>query len=122
MAGCAKCGSDVLIDHARVIYHGHLNSAQDLAVTVYRNPGAAFFREGVSGPLHATVCGSCGYTELYVTNSGELVEAFNEGEKARKEHPETFKDPWYWRCTKCRRINAPSSKECMGCSTSRGVP
>lgn len=119
MAGCVKCGSAVLIDHARIIDRGDGNWEHDLSVKVYKNPFALLFRGGVSGPLEAIVCGACGYTELYVQNPRELVEAVREAEDLRKQQPPAGTGPWYWKCPKCRRTNAPSSKECVDCSTSR---
>ncbi|HLY73084.1 MAG TPA: hypothetical protein VKU80_03110 [Planctomycetota bacterium] len=119
MAGCSKCGSNVLIHHARIIDHGAHNWEQDLSVKVYTAPFGLLFRGGVSGPLEATVCGACGFTELYVLNPRELVKAVEESEKVRREQPPREPGPWYWRCSNCHRMNAPSSKSCMDCSTSR---
>ena len=118
MAGCAKCGSKVLIDQARIIDHGD-TSEQDLAVTVYRHPLALFFKGGVSRPLHAKVCCSCGYTELYVQNPLGLVQAVQEADESTRGLPQNPAAPWYWQCATCRRMNAPSSKECMDCSAPR---
>lgn len=87
MSGCAKCGFEVLIHDVRVIAHGNGKGEQDLSLQVYRNPGALIFKRGVSGPLHATVCGSCGFAEFYVANPKELLNVAKETNPALGQQP-----------------------------------
>jgi len=71
---CIKCGSDKIIADIRVVDHGYYDTKHDLAVEIQKNPGAKIIKRYLKGPLHAWICGDCGYTELYADNAAELWE------------------------------------------------
>jgi predicted nucleic-acid-binding Zn-ribbon protein len=70
---CAKCGSSSLIEGVRVLR----GEDQDVNLRVDAHPDAHFFffKAATRTPLHALVCGQCGFTELYAADSAALVEA-----------------------------------------------
>jgi predicted nucleic-acid-binding Zn-ribbon protein len=72
---CAKCGSSSVIQRAMVVdvYQGR---EQNLRVRVDADPAAVMFKKSVRSPIHACICGQCGYMELYADNPGELYQAF----------------------------------------------
>jgi rRNA maturation protein Nop10 len=47
------------------------------------NPGALLFKGTHSGTLSASICGQCGYTELYVSNPAELLAAYRRSKLAK---------------------------------------
>jgi hypothetical protein len=49
---------------------------QNLRVRVDAEPTAMMFKKCVRAPVHAWICGQCGYIELYADNPGELYQAF----------------------------------------------
>ncbi len=69
MPQCPKCASPVRMDHLRMLTGG--DYVRDLTVEAYGNP-------------QATVCGSCGYTELYAVDPGSLVHAVKQAEKRER--------------------------------------
>ncbi len=75
MTSCPRCGSPRIVRNAHLLDRAHLPSLQDLGVAVHREPGAVFFKDAVSTPLRARVCGACGYTELYAEDPGALLAA-----------------------------------------------
>ena len=50
-----------------------------LEVEVYENPAALLFKGTHAGTLTASICGRCGYAELYVSNPAELLAAYRRG-------------------------------------------
>jgi hypothetical protein len=48
---------------------------------VERHPRAIFLTGPVSRELHATVCGQCGFTELYVAEPEELLSAYRTSQE-----------------------------------------
>lgn len=76
--GCPKCGSTVVIPGVSVVDYGHSNAKRSLKVEVHENPDAWFFKGTRQGVLKAMICGQCGFTELYVTNPQELLEAYRK--------------------------------------------
>jgi ribosomal protein S27AE len=77
---CPKCSSSVVIEGGRIFDHFQGAVKSDLAVTVYERPEAWLFKGAVATSLRAWVCGSCGYTELYVENPKTLVDALGKQE------------------------------------------
>ena len=65
---CAKCGSDAVMSDVRVADA----LEEELAVEVQTKPHAMFLKGTVRVPLRATVCGACGYAELYATDAARL--------------------------------------------------
>jgi hypothetical protein len=45
-------------------------------VRIEGNPSAWIRKDRLYGELTARICGECGYTELYVSNAGELYEKY----------------------------------------------
>ena len=68
---CPKCDSEDLIRDVHV--HGGFH-ARSLKVEIVENPEAWFDKGVREGILTATVCGRCGFTELYVQNPEELLK------------------------------------------------
>ena len=80
---CPKCGSKECVPDARVIDRGDYNGdAGDLLVGVYRRPSAMLLKGKVTATLHAKVCASCGFTELYASNPQALHAAWVAGRNA----------------------------------------
>jgi len=72
---CPKCGSDNQIPDVHV--HGGFH-ARSLKVEIVENPEAWLDKGVHEDVLTATVCGQCGFTELYVKNPAELVKAYRQ--------------------------------------------
>ena len=72
---CLKCGSDKQIPGVHV--HGGFH-ARSLKVEIVENPEAWLDKGVHEDVLTATVCGQCGFTELYVKNPAELVKAYRQ--------------------------------------------
>jgi len=84
MPKCPKCASAMLLDHLRVLTGGE--SLQHLTVQAYGNPDALVFKERANSKMEATVCGECGYTELYAVDPKSLAKAVAEaGRKSRRK-------------------------------------
>lgn len=63
---CPKCDSANIIEGAKAIDRGHLNSeAADLSLATFRTPEAFVFKGKMSTNLSAWVCAECGYVEFY---------------------------------------------------------
>lgn len=75
---CTKCNSDMMMDGAYVA------DAQGprVVVGVERHPDKGRLTRAVSTLVHASVCGSCGYVELWANRPAELYDAYQ-----RVEHP-----------------------------------
>ena len=81
MNQCLKCKSDKIIPRLRIMDRGQYGSdTGDLSVVAYKDPDALVFRGACEGALFASVCGECGFTELYAENPRELYEAYRTGE------------------------------------------
>ncbi|HEY1014009.1 MAG TPA: hypothetical protein VGE07_14955 [Herpetosiphonaceae bacterium] len=74
---CDKCGSDKIIPNAEVLDHSHTN-IYNLSVAVNEDPNALFFKGRHTGTLYATICASCGHTELKATNLRELWDVYQQ--------------------------------------------
>lgn len=76
---CPKCNSDHMVDGA------YVGGAQDarIVIGVDRHPDHGRLRQNMSTRIHASVCGSCGYAELYANQPGELYEAYSRGAGVR---------------------------------------
>ena len=80
---CVKCGSTDIISEARVIDRDP-GGEHDLHVRVDADPDALFFEEAERCPVHARVCGHCGYTELYADDPGNLLAAWRRSQESSK--------------------------------------
>lgn len=67
-----------MIQGVRIIDRGDDNAAYDFSAVVDTKPSAIFFKGRCYGPMRASICGSCGYTEFYATNPEELYDAYQE--------------------------------------------
>ena len=77
---CPKCKSTNVIKRARFADRGHGNSTDDQVIELFENPDAMIFKGAFKQTLHAWVCGTCGYTELYVDNPEELWKFYERHE------------------------------------------
>ena len=82
MEKCPKCSSAILMDHLRVIAESE--GSGDIVVEAYGDPKAVVFRQAVRSRVEATVCGGCGYMELFALDPQILVDAVTEAERHRK--------------------------------------
>lgn len=73
---CPKCASRSMVDGAWVA------PAQGtrVVVGVDRHPDRGPLPRPMSTRVHASVCGQCGYVELYANKPGELYEAYHAAE------------------------------------------
>jgi hypothetical protein len=49
---------------------------RDLQIRVDRDPSAIILKKSVRSSVHAFVCSSCGFVEMYADNPHDLYEAF----------------------------------------------
>lgn len=75
---CPKCGSQKIISDVQVRESGSNTGTQ---VVVHENREALIFKGTHVRSLQAWICGSCGYTELYVYSPEELYEADSKNRK-----------------------------------------
>ena len=75
---CSKCGSEKLMSGMDVKSYGDHSAQVGVFVTVDENPDAMFFKGQHQGSIRATVCGACGYAELYVDNARSLYSIYTE--------------------------------------------
>ena len=71
---CAKCGSERIVANVGVFDQGQYSDGT-LKVVFEQKPEAWFFKRPVLSALRATICGVCGYTEMFVENPQEIYEA-----------------------------------------------
>ena len=64
-AQCTKCGSDKLISLLSIADQGQYSDGTLKAHVGFTNPEAWLFKGAVYARLRATICGECGYTELF---------------------------------------------------------
>ncbi|MFQ5536278.1 MAG: hypothetical protein ACE5GJ_02385 [Gemmatimonadota bacterium] len=80
---CPKCASDQVVDGAFV----SLPQGSRITVGVDHNPDGDTLAQPASTGLHASVCGSCGYVELWANRPGELLEAYRKAARTRPASP-----------------------------------
>jgi predicted nucleic-acid-binding Zn-ribbon protein len=75
---CPKCASTQMVDGAWVA------PAQGtrVVVGVDRHPDRGALPRPMSTQVHASVCGACGYVELYANQPRELYEAYRRAESS----------------------------------------
>ncbi len=81
---CLKCGSEDIIPNVRIVTYTeefNLKLAQDLQVEIYENPEALVFKGTHTERLTASICGQCGYTEMYVSNPQNLRNTYRKNKK-----------------------------------------
>lgn len=71
---CPKCASSNMVDGAWVA------PAQGtrIVVGIDRHPDRGPLPRPMSTQVHASVCGACGYVELYANKPAELWEAYHQ--------------------------------------------
>lgn len=77
-SSCARCGADTLIPDARLVDRGDDNARETLLAGVMRHPDAYISKGEELAPVHARVCGTCGFVELYVAAPAALWQAYLE--------------------------------------------
>ena len=72
---CPKCGSEDVIPnvHVRGGFHDH-----KLKVEIVENPEAWVLKGVHESILTSTMCGQCGFVELYAKNPAELLKAYRQ--------------------------------------------
>ena len=68
-----------------MVVDSYQGGGRNLKVRVDADPAAVMFKKSTRSPVHAWICGQCGYIELYADNPGELYQAFS---KARSTLPD----------------------------------
>jgi predicted nucleic-acid-binding Zn-ribbon protein len=75
-APCPKCGSREIIYDAEVRDYDSSSYRRLSVYVALKKPEGGFFKKtNESGELVASVCGACGYTELYATNHQAMLRA-----------------------------------------------
>ena len=74
---CPKCNSDHMIDG------GYVADARGprVVVGVDQHPDRGILAHTASSMVHASVCGSCGFVELYANRPEELYAAYRRAEQ-----------------------------------------
>ncbi len=73
---CGRCGSDRIIDDAKVEDRVTADRRASLDVMIgYRKASMLQPEKPQRFPLAARICGSCGYTELYVVDPDRMWSA-----------------------------------------------
>ena len=73
---CTLCKSERIIKGLRPLDRGHLNSHNQLAVEIVKNPDAIIFKGFTEIPLFAHVCKDCG--NIMFQLSKEELDLVNE--------------------------------------------
>ena len=77
-SACAKCAARQVIPAVRVLDRDGEYTDKSLSVRLDRNPEAWIFKGSEVVELRASVCGRCGYVELYATNPAALWSAYEQ--------------------------------------------
>lgn len=73
---CPKCNSDHMVDGAYVADAGGAR----VVVGTDHHPDRGRLPTAVSTQVHASVCGACGYVELYANQPAELYAMYRRAE------------------------------------------
>jgi hypothetical protein len=86
-SACPRCQSPDLIPHVRVVdrswrmsFSATVEYDLGLQAEVDEDPDALAFKGTHTGTLTASICGRCGYAELYVSNPAELLAAYRRSQ------------------------------------------
>jgi formate dehydrogenase assembly factor FdhD len=60
----------------RVIDRDGEYASGSLSVQIEKKPGALIFKQAETLALNASICGDCGYAELYAADPNRLWEAY----------------------------------------------
>jgi predicted nucleic-acid-binding Zn-ribbon protein len=72
---CPKCGSEDVIPNIHVSGDFH---DRKLKVAIAENPEAWLFKGVHESILTSTMCGQCGFVELYAKNPTEILKAYRQ--------------------------------------------
>lgn len=72
---CPTCGSEDVIPDVHVSGDFH---DRKLKVAIVENPEARVFKGVHESMLTSTMCGQCGFVELYAKNPAELLKAYRQ--------------------------------------------
>ena len=73
---CLKCGSDAMVPEVRVIDRGDANTTRlTTELGLATKPDAVLFKGEVRVETTASVCGDCGFVELYANDPHTLWDA-----------------------------------------------
>ena len=76
---CPKCNSDHMVDGAFVADA----EGPRVVVGVEHHPDRGRLTHVVSTQIHASICGSCGYVELYANRPTRLYDAYHRADQAQ---------------------------------------
>jgi ribosomal protein S27AE len=82
---CPKCSTTTIIPDMKIPEYGHANMEQPLTVKLLERPNKLFNRGKHIHILRAWLCGTCGYTELYVDDPQRLYEAYQEAQQRQQQ-------------------------------------
>lgn len=81
---CPKCGSRDVLAGVEVRDDGR-NGSHPLRVMVEEpepaSHGAIWVQPRAVGEVHAWICATCGYTEMYTDNLAELLKSYRKGRR-----------------------------------------
>ncbi len=75
---CPRCGGKEILENVRMAVSVDRISSAPLVAVGYKRPDALLLKGSVQHETTATICASCGYTELYTANPGELARLLAE--------------------------------------------
>ena len=82
---CQRCNSDMMMDGVYIMDATGVR----LVLSAERHPDPGGVSNPVSTLVHACVCGSCGFVELWANRPNELWEAYQRSEKAKGSAPKS---------------------------------
>ncbi|WP_254513406.1 hypothetical protein [Anatilimnocola floriformis] len=71
---CLRCGSEKIMYNVPMADHVGGQISRPAQVEIHGNPAAWFNKETAVGQISLTICGECGFAEMYVKNFRELYE------------------------------------------------
>jgi predicted nucleic-acid-binding Zn-ribbon protein len=84
---CPKCGSKDVLGGIPLMDRGHHNAPAKLSAMIKTDASlleTLTFLNYYTFEIHAWICVTCGYTELYTTNTQELKKAFRRRQRSKK--------------------------------------
>ena len=82
---CTKCGSDKIMPLASLLDQGEYSDGSLKAVVAYTNPEAWIFKGAITTRLRASMCGECGFTELFAENPKEMYQAYLRAQATQQQ-------------------------------------
>lgn len=73
MKNCPECGSENIINDARLIERGE---GGEPLIAVDENPSALVFKKRTTSDINAKVCGDCGFIRFYAKYPSGLWTAY----------------------------------------------